>query len=107
MPTVDLVEALGEELRDPEFAAGYLSEALDDGGVKAFLVALRNVVRAGGGMTEVAQRAMLGRESLYKALTETGNPAFRTVETVLEAVGVRLTFAPVAGRPGHSASATA
>ncbi|MCX6358548.1 MAG: putative addiction module antidote protein [Armatimonadetes bacterium] len=105
MPTIDLVEALRDEFRDPEFAAGYLGAALEDGGVEAFLVALRNVVRATGGMTDVAQRAMLGRESLYKALTETGNPAFRTVETVLEAVGVRLAFAPAAGRAAHGVAA--
>jgi probable addiction module antidote protein len=42
------------------------------------------------GMSQVARDAGLSRESLYKALSENGNPNFATVLKVARALGVRL-----------------
>ena len=39
---------------------------------------------------KVARDAGLGRESLYKALSADGNPAFDTVLKVVRALGLRL-----------------
>ncbi len=55
---------------------------------ESFSHALGDVARAVG-MTEVARRTGLGRESLYKSLNEGGNPSFATVMKVLAAVGVQ------------------
>lgn len=41
-------------------------------------------------MSEVAKEAGLSRESLYRALSEDGNPSFATVLKVIRALGVRL-----------------
>jgi probable addiction module antidote protein len=41
-------------------------------------------------MTKVARDAGLSRESLYKALSEDGNPSFATILKVAHAIGVRL-----------------
>lgn len=82
------------ELRDPEDAAAYLAAALDDGDPGVLAAALGDIARARG-MAQVARQAGLGRESLYKALSPDGNPAFATVVRVLRALGLRLRVEPV------------
>lgn len=83
---------------DPEFAAEYLRVAFEEldleGGEISFLAALRQIVEARGGMTEVAQKAGLSRESLYRALSPKGNPTLKTMCKVVHATG--LTFAAIA-----------
>jgi probable addiction module antidote protein len=78
-------------LRSPEEMAAYLdawlSEASDD--IAGIALAFGNVARAKG-MTQVARDAGLSRESLYKALSENGNPSFATMLKVARALGVRL-----------------
>jgi probable addiction module antidote protein len=66
----------------------YLEAALDEGDEKLVAAALGDIARAKG-MTAVARRAGLGRESLYKALSPDGNPELGTVLRVLEALGLR------------------
>ena len=85
-------EALVESLKDPAEAAAYLSAHLEDDGSDSdelFLMALRDVVKAHG-FGEVAERAQVGRESLYKSLSETGNPKLSTLSSLLHALGLRL-----------------
>lgn len=78
-------------LQDAEAAALYLEEALADGDIDLFKVAMRNVAEARlGSMTALAQKTGLGRESLYKSLSEDGNPRLDTLTRVLEATGLRL-----------------
>ena len=57
----------------------------------SFLTALRHVVEARGGMAEIAEKAGLSRESLYRALSPKGNPTLRTLRQVVHATG--MTFA--------------
>ena len=82
---------VAEHLRTPKEMAAYLAawleEAPDD--VAGLARALGDVARAKG-MTQVAKAAGLSRESLYKALSEDGNPSFATVTKVMRALGVRL-----------------
>ena len=88
-------EALVRELRtDPAFAAEYLQAAMEDTDEPAvLLIALRHVSEAFG-MAEVAREAGIKRESLYRALSPTGNPTLKTLTAVLKAVGLRLAVAP-------------
>ena len=65
-----------EEMAAPDDAAG-IARALGD------------IARAKG-MTQVARDAGLSRESLYKALSENGNPSFATILKVARALGMRL-----------------
>ncbi len=69
-------DAVVELLReDPAFADEYLSAALEEavepGGKEALLTALRHVAEAQG-MSAVAERAGIPRESLYRALSIKG-----------------------------------
>jgi probable addiction module antidote protein len=88
-------------LKTEKEMASYLSLALEEGDVAFFNIALGDVARAKG-MTEVARAAGLGRESLYKGLSEQGNPEFATVLKVLRALGLEFTVAP-AGSQAHAA----
>ncbi len=92
MPLKDFDEILARDLQDPEAVAAYLEYALQDGGMETFLVALRNVARVQGGMTQLAQATARGRESLYKTLSEQGNPEFETLQAVLSALGLRFSI---------------
>ncbi|MEM7592583.1 MAG: addiction module antidote protein [Cyanobacteria bacterium P01_A01_bin.83] len=51
-----------------------------------------HVIRANQGMSKVATETDLGRESLYKALSESGNPQFVTINKVLAALGLQFSI---------------
>ena len=86
---------VAEHLRTPEEMATYLDGWLDDApdDVAGIARALNDVARAKG-MSLVAKEAGLSRESLYRALSEGGNPSFATVLKVAKALGVRLHAQP-------------
>ena len=84
-----------EDLRDPEFAAAFLEDVLQEGSMPAFLAAVRSVAAANGGMQKLSRATNLGRESLYKALSKDGNPQFSTVSTILKHLGFRLSVAEI------------
>jgi probable addiction module antidote protein len=77
-------------LRDPQKAAIYLEEALAAGDIAAFKLALRNVVEAQGGMAALAEETDLSRETLYRTLSERGNPTLETLSRILGALGLRV-----------------
>ena len=56
----------------------------------AFIANALGVVARAQGMTQIAKKAGLSRESLYKALRADGNPAFGTMVRVLGALGLKL-----------------
>lgn len=76
-------------LKTDEDVSAYLDAVFEDGDPALIVAALGDIARARG-MTQVAADAGLGRESLYKALSPTGNPEFVTVLKVLNALGLRL-----------------
>lgn len=87
-------ETVIEMLRnDPDFATEYLKVAFEemdeDGGEVAFLMALRHIVEARGGMTQLAEKTGLSRESLYRSLSPKGNPTLRTMKQVIHATGLK------------------
>ena len=87
-------------LRNPENAALYLAECLEDGNMELFQAALRHVAKAQeGGVRAVAKNADLNRESLYKALSKDGKPQLATVSKMLSALGLRFTIMPRQERP--------
>ena len=81
---------LKEMLRDEDRAIAYLNAALEEDDPRLFLVALRNVAQAHGGIAKVARRAGLNRESMYRALSEKGNPRVQTLAAILSALGARM-----------------
>lgn len=88
----DLSETFDHELRNPEFAAGYLQAALEENDFDTFVVALRDIVQANGGMAKTNQETELSSESLYKTLCENGNPQFSTLQAVLKSVGLQFSI---------------
>jgi probable addiction module antidote protein len=84
-------------MKDPAEAAAYIEAVLELDDPAALLVALRQVAKAHG-MAEVARRADVGEKTLFRALSENGNPTLSTVHKVLHAVGLRLSVTP---EPAH------
>jgi probable addiction module antidote protein len=82
-------DSLLESLQDPEEAAAYLDAALEDEDSRVFLLALRDVAEARG-ISSVAAEADLNRESLYRMLSEEGNPRLSSLDALLRALGLRL-----------------
>ncbi len=87
-------EDLIESLKDPREAAAYLNAAMEEGDRALFLLALRNVAEAHGGMSAVSEKAKLNRESLYRMLSKKGNPEIKSVFSLLHSMGLKLTIEP-------------
>ncbi|WP_145534303.1 DNA-binding protein [Yersinia thracica] len=89
---VEMIEALRA---DPAYAEIYLQTALEEiyeiGGIAAFLTALRRVIEARGGVSEISKKSGIARQHIYKALSANGNPTISTLTELTRAAGVRLT----------------
>jgi len=66
-----------ESLADPEQRGGSL-------------LMLRALAEAYGGLGAIARQAAISRESLYRSLSPKGNPTFKTLTTIVNAMGLRL-----------------
>ncbi len=78
-----------EYLDDAQTQTEYLNAALEDPNPNMLLIALKNIARARG-MAQVAESANLGRESLYKALTDGAKPRYDTILKLIHALGLKL-----------------
>jgi probable addiction module antidote protein len=87
-----------EFLDSDESVSAYISEALAIGD-PSFIADAIGVVARAKGMTQIAKLAGLSRESLYKALSEHGNPELSTLLKVIKALGLELSALPA--RPLH------
>ena len=94
MPTKSYHAELMKQLKKRGEAAEYLKACLDDS-EEVFLLGLRNVVEAHGGMTALARSTKLNREHLYRSLSKKGDPKLSSLTTILDAMGIELQFAPV------------
>lgn len=83
---------LKKELRDADLAAEYLSASIQDQSLEGFLVALKNVAEAHGGIGVLARVTDLNRQSMYKMFSARGNPTVSSLITVLDALGLELSF---------------
>ena len=81
---------VAEYLDTPEIVAAFLAETFREGDASDIAHALGTVARAKG-MTEIAKRAGMSREGLYKALSADGHPEFTTILKVMKALDVDLT----------------
>jgi len=92
-------DLLIESLKDPKEALSYLNAILEEcydcdekESQKLLLLALSNIAQAQGGIAKLSKKSGLGRESLYKTLSPTGNPKLTTLTTVIHAMGFDLKF---------------
>jgi probable addiction module antidote protein len=93
-------DSLLEALTDPAEAAAYLNAGLEDS-VESFLKAAKNVAQAHQ-MTRVAKEAGVQRETLYRTLSDQGNPTLSTLTSVLKVFGLQLSvIVPFEPSPGE------
>ncbi len=94
-PTASHRQKVIERLRDrPKFAAAYVQAAVDAGDQAALLLALRTVAEAQGGMSMIAAKTGLKRESVSRALSATGNPRLSSLSAILAAAGLQIAVRP-------------
>ena len=83
-----------EYIENEEDAIAYLNAAAETGDPALLQAAIGDIAKARG-MGQIAKEAGVGRESLYKSLNEEGNPSFRTIVKVVDALGGRLVIEPL------------
>lgn len=89
-------EAMAELFQeDPAFAAQYLSHILEQGEQADLLIALRQMAKAFGGVSKLAEAANLNPTQLYRTLSPEGNPGLRSLTALLKAMGMRLAVEPL------------
>lgn len=96
---IDKIKALpkyeaADYLRTEEALVAFINEFLADSDTTMFAEAILVACKAKG-MAEVAGKAGIARESLYKALRPQSQPRFDTILKVLNAIGLRLVVQPV------------
>lgn len=85
-------EHLMKSLKDPDLVVEYLNVALeeeDNSAPTLFLRALKNVAEAWG-FTELSDLTGLDRASIYRMLSQAGNPRLSSLQALLSAMGLRL-----------------
>jgi probable addiction module antidote protein len=97
-PSVPYEDWLVARLKNPAEAAAYLEAVIEDGDQGAFMIALRQIAQAQGGIAQVARKAKLTREATYKMLSKAGNPELRSFKAVLKATGLRIAVKPIEKR---------
>jgi probable addiction module antidote protein len=88
-----------EHLQSEAEVAAYVQSMLEDGDSRAVPIALRTAAEAVGGMAALAKKAGLSRETLYRTLSQRGNPRLHTLAALLAAFGLQLTVRPAKRRP--------
>lgn len=81
------------DLKDLDHAADYLTAAVEDG-EEVFLLAVRDVAEAQGGISSLAKTTKLNRENLYDMLSKRGNPRLSSIALVLDRLGLAVKFTP-------------
>ena len=82
-------------LRDPKKAASYLNECLQDEDPAVFLLAFRDVIKANGGMTKLAEEIDCDRAGLYRSFSKTGNPGINTLLDAMYTYGLEIKVTPL------------
>jgi probable addiction module antidote protein len=88
--TLNYKEELIKRLKKPEHSIAYLNAALMDEDPRIFLLALKDVLEAYGSLTDIAKKAELNRESMYKTLSGKRDPHLSTVTKILKSIGIEL-----------------
>ena len=87
-----------EGLTDSKLAAYYLEEAFKDG-PQLFLVALKHLLMARGGLVKIAKKSGMSLESLTKLLLGDNRARWSSVTALLSALGIKVAFSFVIAKP--------
>ncbi len=94
--SVDYRTELIESLKDHDHAVAYLNAALEESlkgdaeSQKLLLMALKNVAEAQGNISNLAKRSKIRRESIYKMLSDEGNPYLQSFTSLIHAMGFNI-----------------
>jgi len=80
---------ISEYLDSKEAISEYINQVLENGDEQEIIRALGHIAKAKG-MTQIAKKSGLGRESLYKALKPNSKPRFETILKVIKAFDINL-----------------
>ncbi len=87
------------EPKEVDFALKLALKEFDqDGDVDALLDTLRLIAKAQGGLARLARHTAVTRKALHEALSPDGNPRLRTFQSVLQALGLKMSLKPVSRR---------
>ena len=85
---------VGDYLGSEETIAAYLNAVVEEDDPALLQAALGDIAKARG-MSDIAKCTGVGRESLYKSLSSSGNPSFQTIAKVIASLGLKMEFVPV------------
>jgi len=94
--SVDYRDELIKSLKDHEHAVAYLNAALEESlkgdaeSQKLLLGALKNVAEAQGNISKLAIKSGIRRESIYKMLSDKGNPYLQSFTSLIHAMGFNI-----------------
>ena len=80
---------LADHINTKEDVLGILDAALEENDTALLLAVIGDIARSKG-IAQVAKDLNLARESLYRSLSQDGNPSFSTVVHVLDNLGFQL-----------------
>ena len=83
-----------QSLQDPKEAAAYLDACLEDDDLHVFLLALKDVAEARGGIGVLSKKSSLNRQSLYRSLSKAGNPKLVNICAILASLGLEFHVTP-------------
>jgi probable addiction module antidote protein len=86
----DYHQDLLKDLKDPNYAMDFLNLALEEDDKRVFLLALKDIAEAHGGMTKLSRLTKITREHIYRMLSKNGNPEFETLKILLDAFGFKI-----------------
>lgn len=88
-----------DSLKDPKKATIFLKDALEklseEDDAETFLITLRSLTKVQGGMSSLSKKVGINRQNLYRTFASTGNPKFRSLNTILKGLGYRLSIEPI------------
>ncbi|MCL2481049.1 MAG: putative addiction module antidote protein [Spirochaetaceae bacterium] len=82
---------LADEINTKEDVIGIIEAALEENDTELLLSVIGDIARSKG-MAQVARELNLNRESLYRSLSQDGNPSFNTIVKVLDNLGFQLSI---------------
>lgn len=82
---------LADHINTKEDVIGILEAAIEENDIEFLFKVIGDIARSKG-MAQIAKELNLNRESLYKSLSQDGNPSFSTVAKVLDNLGFQLSI---------------
>jgi probable addiction module antidote protein len=90
-PVKTTVWDMAEHINTKEDVTAYLEAALEENDTALLLAVIGDIARSKG-MAQIANDLNLARESLYRSLSQDGNPSFSTITKVLDNLGYQLSI---------------